>query len=199
VARLDDQEKYILKKRYLERQKRLVVFFGFVYPHKGLELLFDIADPVSDRIIIAGEVKGGEDYAQKIMMRASTGPWAEKVTITGFLSAGDAAALLSIADAVILPFRTGGGDWNTTIDAAVLNGAFVITTSLSRSGYDKKRNIYFAKVDDIRGMRAAIAAHAGTRRGYDADIDKDEWGNIAREHRLLYESILAGNIRVSRA
>ena len=195
MAKLNEQEKDALKKQYLKRQKRLIVFFGFVYPHKGVELLFDIADPVSDQIIIAGEIDGKGDYAQKIMRSASAGSWPGKVAITGFLSAGDAAALLSVADAVILPFRTGGGGWNTSINAATLNKAFVITTSLTQNGYDKKRNVYFAKVDDIQEMRSALAAYAGTRRGYDADTDRDEWHKIAYEHSLLYEGILEGNRR----
>ena len=186
---IDEQEKDELRKRYLKNQKRLVVFFGFIYPHKGVELLFEITDPASDQIVIAGEIieKGG--YLNEIMRRASTELWREKVTFTGFLPAVDMAALLAVADAVILPFRTGGGEWNTSIHGAVLNGAFVITTSLAQSGYDKKRNVYFAKVDGIQEMRSALATYGGIRRGYDADIDRDEWRQIACRHRSLYESL----------
>jgi glycosyltransferase involved in cell wall biosynthesis len=187
---LNEQEKDVLKKQYLKKQKRLVVFFGFVYPHKGVELLFEIADPASDQIVIAGEIDEKGDCLHEIMRRASVESWLEKVTFTGFLPAADVAALLAVADAVILPFRTGGGEWNTSIHGAVLNGAFVITTSLTQSGYDKKRNVYFAKVDDIQEMRSALATYAGTRRGYDADIDRDEWRQIADKHSSLYESLL---------
>jgi len=188
---LDEQEKDELRRCYLKNQKRLVVFFGFVYSHKGVELLFEITDPASDQIVIAGEIieKGG--YLNEIMRRASTELWREKVTFTGFLPAVDMAALLAVADAVILPFRTGGGEWNTSIHGAVLNGAFVITTSLTQSGYEKKRNVYFAKVDGVEEMRAALAAYGGTRRQYDADIDRDEWRHIAKEHHSLYESLLS--------
>lgn len=188
---LDEQEKDVIKKQYLKNQKRLVVFFGFVYPHKGVELLFEIADPALDQIVIAGEIDEKGDCLHEIMRRDSVESWLEKVTITGFLPAADVAALLAVADAVILPFRTGGGEWNTSIHGAVLNGAFVITTSLTQSGYDKKRNVYFAKVDGIQEMRSALAAYAGMRRGYDADIDRDEWRQIADEHRSLYESLLS--------
>ena len=188
---LDEQEKDVLKKQYLKKQKRLVVFFGFVYPHKGVELLFEIADPASDQIVIAGEIDEGGDYPHEIMRRASVGSWIGKVTITGFLPAADVAALLAVADAVIMPFRGGGGEWNTSIHGAVLNGAFVITTSLTQSGYDKKRNVYFAKVDSVQEMRSALSAYAGMRREYDADIDRDEWRQIADEHHSLYESLLS--------
>ncbi|MEO6421671.1 MAG: glycosyltransferase family 4 protein [Candidatus Nitrotoga sp.] len=187
---LDEREKDALKKKYLKKQKRLVVFFGFVYPHKGVELLFEIADPASDQIVIAGEIAGEGVYRHEIMRLASAKSWLGKVIITGFLPAADVAALLTVADAVILPFRTGGGEWNTSIHGAVLNGAFVITTSITQNGYDKKRNVYFAKVNDVQEMRSALAIYAGMRREHHADIDRDEWRQIADKHRALYESLL---------
>jgi len=50
-----------------------------------VELLFDIADPVSDHIVIAGEIDKGGDYYRDIMRRASAKPWTGKASITGFL------------------------------------------------------------------------------------------------------------------
>jgi len=188
---LSDQEKNVLKGQYLKKQKRLVVFFGFVYPYKGVELLFEIADPATDRIVIAGEIDEEGDYAHEIMKCASTESWIGKMTVTGFLPAADVAALLAVADAVVLPFRSGGGDWNTSLLGAVLNGAFVITTSLTQNGYDQNRNVYFAKVDNIQEMRTALATYAGMRREYDADIDRDGWRQISGEHRSLYQRLLS--------
>ena len=187
---LDDLAKEEERAKYLKKQKRLIIFFGFVYPHKGVELLFDIADPALDQIVIAGEIDENSEYFYQIMRRASVADWKEKVTVTGFLPAIDVAKLLAVSDAVILPFRVGGGEWNTSIHGAVLNGTFVLTTSLTQSGYDKKRNIYLAKVDDIQEMRLALRAYAGKRREYDVGIDRDEWSNIAKQHCLLYRNIL---------
>ncbi|MCU0666041.1 MAG: glycosyltransferase family 4 protein [Candidatus Omnitrophica bacterium] len=186
---LDETEKSQLKKQYLKTQKRLVVFSGFIYPHKGIELLFEIANPATDQIVIAGEDVKETGYLPEIIKRVSLGLWSEKVTFTGFLPAQGLAALLAVADAVILPFRNGAGEWNTSIHAAVLNRAFVITTSLTQRGYDRKRNIYFTKVDDIQEMKSALANYAGKRRDYDHDIDRDQWQEIADRHCLLYEDI----------
>lgn len=185
-----------LRVRYLKGQKRLIVFFGFVYPNKGVELLFEIANPVSDHIVIAGETGEGGEYRKQILELASSGPWKDKVTITGFLSPRDAAALLSIADAVILPFRVGGGEWNTSIHAVVLQGTFIITTSKKRNGYDDKHNVYYAKVDDVPEMRAALDAYAGKRRESIEDSDGDEWQRIAVEHISLYRGRLIPQKRI---
>ena len=187
---LSDQTRLSVKKLYLKNQKRLVVFFGFVYPNKGVELLFEIANPASDQIVIAGGIDKDSEYAHEILELASAESWRQKVTILGFLPTYDVAALLTVADAVILPFRTGGGEWNTSIHGAVLNGALVITTSLSQNGYDKKRNVYFAKVNDVQEMKHALETYAGNRREYNFDIYGSEWVVIAEQHYLLYKNLL---------
>jgi len=192
VIKIDKQKQDALKQKHLKNQKRLIVFFGFVYPHKGIELLFQIADPVSDQIVIAGELGAAGDYGQEILRRSSVEPWLGKTTITGFLPNDDISALLSVADAVILPFRNGGGDWNRgSVKASVTHGAFTITTSLTQNGYDKKHNVYYAKVDDVQEMKTALNNYAGKRRDYDADIDRNEWREFADKHRSLYEHLLS--------
>lgn len=190
-ADMSEQEKHELRGRYIKGQKRLIVFFGFVYPHKGVDLLFEIADPATDCIVIAGEIGDSGDYSLEIRRRASSQPWFGKVTIAGFLASGEAAKLLAAADAVILPFRTGGGEWNTSLHAAVLQGSFVLTTSPDRNGYEQEHNVYYANVNNVVEMKSALDAHAGTRRAYSADVDKDGWHKIADQHCLLYEDILS--------
>jgi len=192
ASKIDKQSKDALRQKYLKKQARLIVFFGFVYPHKGIELLFEIADPASDQIVIAGEIGAAGDYGQEISRRYSAGPWLGKVTITGFLPNDDISALLSVADAVILPFRSGGGDWNRgSVKASVTHGAFTITTSLTQNGYDKKHNLYYAKVDDVPEMKTALHDYAGKRRSYDAEIDRNEWLEIADQHRSFYDNLLS--------
>jgi len=73
----------------------------------------------------------------------------------------------------------------------VLQGAFLITTSVMQNGYDAKRNVYYAGVDNVQEMKSALGDYAGRRRAYDHDVDRDEWGQIAAEHHSLYESLLS--------
>jgi len=188
---LNEEKRKELRNLYLKKQKRLIVFFGFVFPHKGVELLFQIADAGVDQIVIAGEIDEQGKYYREIMKLVSSELWQGKVTITGFLPNVDVAELLAVADAVIFPFRDGGGEWNTSIHGAVLNGAFVITTSQTRNEYDKKSNVYYAKVDGIQEMKSALNLYAGTRRRQNPDIDRDDWLKIAQEHGLLYRSLLS--------
>jgi glycosyltransferase involved in cell wall biosynthesis len=186
---MSPQELEALRTRWLDGQRRLVVYFGFVYPHKRVEQLFEIADPATDRLVIAGEV-ADDAYGRRIRRLATAARWAGRASIAGFLPAADVTALLAAADAVVLPFQLGGGDWNTSIHAATREGAFVVTTSRSVSGYDAARNAYFARPDDVADMRGALNRYAG-RRG-DATPRDDGWCAIAEAHVAVYNDALAG-------
>ncbi|MHC4739101.1 MAG: glycosyltransferase [Planctomycetota bacterium] len=191
VIEMSEDRKNALKQTYLKKQTRLIVFFGFLYPPKGVELLFEITDPASDYIVIAGEFGHAKDYNQKITELASTSPWVDKVTVTGFLFPDNISELLTVADAVILPFRRGRGEFNRgSVYAAIAHKTFVITTSMARNGYDQKHNIYYAKVDDIQEMKSALCNYAGRRREKDAEIDKDKWQDIANKHVYVYKQIV---------
>jgi glycosyltransferase involved in cell wall biosynthesis len=176
-----------LREGWLQGARRLVVFSGFIMPGKGVELLFEIADPGTDRLVIAGECVD-EGLRALIESKRDAGPWNGRVTLPGFLPPDELALLLSLADAVVLPFRAGGGVWNSSIHGAAAQGSFVLSTSRDVEGYDAARNIHFARIDDVAGMRAALAARAGTRR---EPVPADaEWDAIAGRHADLYHSVL---------
>ncbi|MEK7692392.1 MAG: glycosyltransferase, partial [Bdellovibrionota bacterium] len=118
-----------------------MVYFGFIYPNKGVELLFEIAVPEKHHIVLVGYFNEAEPYHKAIMERVRQGRWAGKVTVAGFLPPEEAARILAAADAVILPFLGGGGAWNTSLHGAALQGTFVLTTSGERHGYDARENI----------------------------------------------------------
>jgi glycosyltransferase involved in cell wall biosynthesis len=171
----------------------LIVYFGFLYPHKRVERLFDVCDPTTDRLVIAGEATvDALSYRDDIANRAASPPWAGRATLTGFMPAKDIAALLAAADAVVLPFQHGGGNWNTSIHAARSQGTFVVTTSDDRSGYDPAAHVWYTTIDDVNGMRTALAQHAGRKRASDAGYDV--WKDVAAKHVALYRELL-GNAR----
>jgi len=192
VASLEPSEREDLRRRYLDGQRRLVVFFGFIYPNKGVEHLFELADPSIDRIVVAGEWGVDSAYRNRLETLAQ-GKWSGKATFTGFLTPEQAAMLLAVADAVVLPFREGGGDWNSSILGATANGAYVITTSKERRGYDEGRNIAFTAIDDVAEMRKALAlsetrgARAGRSPGRPA---ASGWDAVAARHLDVYRRAL---------
>jgi glycosyltransferase involved in cell wall biosynthesis len=202
LASLDNEGRESVRKKYLAGQQRLIVVFGLLYPSKGVEQVFEVSDSATDRIVLAGGMDVDPDYRAQIMGIATSPPWQGKVTVTGFLSSADIAELLASADAVVFPYRIGGGEWNTSLHGAVLNRAFVLHTSLHPTGYDPKRNAYSARIDDIREMRAALQRYAGTRRGLDPDLDCADWQSIAKAHESVYRALVrdeTSSIKIAKA
>jgi glycosyltransferase involved in cell wall biosynthesis len=188
---LTDIEKVRLRQKYLAQRRNLIAFFGFVYPAKGVEQIFEIADPRSDAVVIAGATPDAL-YCERLKAHAKSCGWTDQVSFTGFLAKSEAADLLASADAVVLPFLGGGGDWNTSIHGALTQGTLVITTSAEPTGDDPVRNIYTARVSDVPEMRKALRALVGRR--VDA-ASRDQWLPIAQSHADFYREILAGAAR----
>ncbi len=188
-ADLDESRRVALRQRYLAGQQRLIVFFGYLYKHKGLELLFEICDSNRDRIVIAGQFPEGDPYSEEMQQLASSEEWRGKVDFVGFLPVEVVGQLLAAADAVVLPFKNGGGEWNTSIHAAVLSRSLVITTSLTKHGFDENLNIYFARVNGVQEMKEALDRYEGKRRNFSPEIDRDEWMDVAAKHWSIYKSM----------
>jgi len=190
-ANLNAEEREAVRRPLGCGSRTLVAYFGFAYPHKGMEQLFSIADPGRHHLLLICELSSENAYHTRLLELANSSEWKDHITITGFVNSDHAAKLLAAADAVVFPFRDGGGEWNTSLHAAVLQGSFVITTSRDRNGYDPEHNVYYAKLNDVQEMRSALNGHAGTRREHSTDIVGGEWHKIAVQHRSLYEALLS--------
>ncbi len=189
-VRLSETERLATRSRFAPPPTRLIVYFGFVYPPKRVELLFEIADPLHHHLVLVCDLKSEDAYHAAVLDRVHRDPWIGKVTVTGFLPAEEVGRILSSADAVVLPFRDGGGIWNTSIHAATSQGSFVLTTAQEQHGYDSSRNIYYARPDDVADMRHALQTHLGNRGPGAVDDPNSEWEAIAEAHRAFYESVL---------
>jgi glycosyltransferase involved in cell wall biosynthesis len=192
---LNDTERAAMRARYAAIGRRVIAFFGFAWPHKRVERLFDIADPARDHLVLICDLDRGDAYHRSILERAEGAPWAGRVTVTGFLPAVEAGRLMASADAVVLPFESGGGLWNTSLHAAMSQGTFVLTTSDGERGFDPARNIHYSPPDDLAGMRAALAAHAGRRNAAATALHARPWDEIADAHLEFYARFLPGRPR----
>lgn len=183
---LSERERSAIHSRFAFPPTRLVVYFGFVYAPKRVELLFEIADPSQHNLVLVCELNSRDEYHKAILDRVNQGRWNGKVTVTGFLPAEDVGRILAAADAVVLPFQEGGGIWNTSIHAAITQGTFVLTTAIEQHGYDSSRNVYYARPDDIADMSYALATYIGSRRPEPDNDPVSEWATIADAHKAFY-------------
>ena len=188
--KLSDAERSVLHKRFASPANSVVAFFGFVYPHKDVELLFDILDPARHHLILICDLDNRNPYHNKILCRMEQGEWAGKVTVTGFLPAEDVGRILAMADAVALPFRNGGGRWNTSVHSALVQGTFVLTTSYEQHGYFPSENIYYSRPGDVADMRQGLRLYLGHRNNEAAMVQYMTWESIADRHKTLYQNLL---------
>jgi len=164
------------------------VYFGFVSYPKGIERLFEIADPTRHHIVLVCDLDHGDSYHRSILNRMRQPDWERCASITGFLPVDQLARLIAAADAVVLPFREGGGVWNTSIHGVMAQGTFLLTTSREAHGYDFNKNIYFATPADLDDMRNALEKFAG-RKNANFSPNKS-WKEIAEEHVRLYRKLI---------
>ncbi len=189
-AMLTSQEAQQHRKSFPEG-KKLLVFFGFVHRDKGVHRIFDFADPEIHHIIVVGPTSKSDEYCRDIQARCISSQWKDSSEMMGHLREGEVADLLSIADAVVLPFEKGGGKWNTSIEAARINGTFVLTTSLTETGYSSQEDVYYAQPGNVSEMKTALARRLAD--GYKPDNSQYEtnpWRRIAKEHLHIYNSLL---------
>jgi glycosyltransferase involved in cell wall biosynthesis len=188
-----------IRARFSEKGKQLVVYFGFVYPEKDVERIFEIADPSKHHLVLICDLEPSNRYHLKILSLLKSAAWSGRVTVTGFLPKEEAGRILAAADAVLFPLRKGGGEWNTSLHAAASQGTFVLTTSTLRHGYQPSENIFYSRPGDVKKMREALITHAGVRRRAHSSVLHKDWEAIAAAHVILYRRILGKQFPGSKA
>jgi glycosyltransferase involved in cell wall biosynthesis len=183
------EERSSIRSHFSLDDSRLLAFFGFAYPDRGTELLFQVADPGQHHLVFISDLSAADRYQSSILEQAKYPPWAGKVSVTGYLPADEVGRILAAADAIILPFKDGGGMWNTSIRAAISQGTFVLTTSREQHGYVSDENVYYARPNDVADMRNALAMYIGRRNEASRLGLHREWDLIAQAHLSVYHAV----------
>jgi len=198
-TQLSEDERAAVRLCFGGPDRRLIVFFGFAYPDRGTELLFQVATAGQHNLVFISDLNPSDRYHKSILDQAESAPWAGRVIVTGYLPAAEVGRILAAADAVLLPFRDGGGMWNTSIRAAISQGTFVLTTSREQHGYDSMDNVYYARPGDVADMRNALQKYIGTRKEPASIGLRRNWDSIAQAHMALYQTVASTRIRNSPA
>lgn len=187
---LGDAERARVRGQYGDPCGSFLSYFGFVFPHKGLEDLFRIANPERHHIILICDLRESDSYHKKILGIIRTPPWKGRVTVTGFLSEFEVGRILAASDAVILPFRNGATMGNGSLQGAVAQGTFTLTTSHEQHGYDPANNIYFARPGNIDEMARALDTYIKRRISREKYFSRRMWDEIADMHIRFYTSTM---------
>lgn len=188
AVQLSQSERTSIKERYAAVDECLLVFYGFLAPLKGIETLLELVARTRSRLVLASDIQTDDGYHQTILERLDSLQIRHRVHITGFMPDMELAMLLASADAAVFPFKDGAADWNTSIDGAVAQGVFVLTTTRGERRYDRDRNIFYAGVDSLDEMKVALQRYASSR----VDIKPADvaWNEIATAHEKIYRKLM---------
>jgi len=157
VCTLTSNERAKLRENFWGGNFRLVVNFGFAYPSKNIEQIFDVADPEKDRIVLIMSLDPENDpYHKKLDLIIRSSEWAGKVIITGSLPQEKVGEMLAICDVAVYPFLEGVTSRNGSFLAATTQGVFTVTTSLTRDGYDADTNVYYVPLANEDKLKTAV-------------------------------------------
>jgi hypothetical protein len=181
---MNDVQREAMRRQLAHGAERLVGYFGFAYPHKRIELLFELCDPTRTRLLLVTKLSPADPYHAQLMRLAAQPKWSGRVTITGFLGPESVADHLAACDNVLLPFASGGGPWNSSLHAVRTQGTHVIVTSPDRRGYVAEENTTYCAPDDLTALRAALTAGEHEHRSPKATTVT--WDLLARAHIAAY-------------
>lgn len=194
VSRMTPEARKALR-RGLDCSGRLLVFFGFLYRSKGVHSLARLSFEAGDVLAIAGEAPDDE-YFRELMATFREAGVDGQVRFLGKLGANEASDLIAAADALLLPFEAGGGDWNTSIHAGIQNSTFVVTTSTTRSGYDAVDDVFYLLPGDCQGISRALSKRLGgelspvPQQGERAS----RWDQLAGDYSKLYDRLMGATV-----
>lgn len=183
---LSEKERQDVRLHWVDNDSSLVVFLGFVYPGKGFEKIFDLADPSSDTLVVIGELDfQNNEYHARFKNLIESERWTGRVKLTGYLAGQDVAKIVAAADAVLCPFDSGMRVNNGTVLAGRAQGTFVLTTETKSRGYLAAQNMYVADCSDLSEMSDALRLYSG-RRLLDGDKSAVDWSRFVNDHIKVY-------------
>ncbi len=190
---------------------RLLLFFGFVHPVKGVRQLLDaLADLRRDgdvRLVVAGGFTSlalPEDEARafraELEQRARDRGVAAAVSFTGHVPAAEVSTLLRAADAVVLPMTAGVTTKSGALLAAMEHGAPVVATAAERPDpdlVDGRTVVVVPERRDADGIARGVRRVLGddrlrervARGGQQLALARS-WPVAAARHAQLYGEVL---------
>jgi glycosyltransferase involved in cell wall biosynthesis len=189
TANLTKIQRSEIRQEFVSNDETLLVFYGFMAPLKGVETLFEVmVNMPNAKLVMVFDLCRDNSYHQSLLKKIEQMNIGTRISIIGYLPDTKLAEIMAAADAVVLPFRDGGGDWNTSIDSAVSQGVFVLTTSLERRGYDSSMNTFFVAPGEVNEMVSALQHYAGTH--IQCETADEKWGEIAKRHVTIYRDLI---------
>ena len=144
-SKITQEKKKELLEKYNLTDKKVISYFGFAVPTKGIEYLLESVSKLDDdvKLLFIGELDSNNEYQKSLLDLIEKLEIKEKVILTGFFEdEKDVADLLEISNVCVLPFVEGVKTRNGSFLASYNQTIKVVTTS---NNLEDKNGIYYAK------------------------------------------------------
>ncbi|MFH0970340.1 MAG: glycosyltransferase [Candidatus Diapherotrites archaeon] len=173
--------------------KKIIGFFGFVVPHKQVEMLIEALSvlPSEYVLVVAGGTQGHEDYVSSLKQNAESLGVSSRIHWTGFVPDSKIAETLSWMDVVVFPYRqvTESG----TLHIALGHHRIVLTSTLEafkeiKEAYGCLRT--FSHREDMISLIQSLVMDMKIRKAMVASMKRftrdRNWKTVAHQHAELY-------------
>jgi len=139
----------------------IVLFFGFVRPYKGLNVLLDAMAIVSRQrqctLVVAGEIWGNPDiYTRRIQQLGL----ANRVTLVGdYIPQQDVAAYFGASDLVVLPYLSATGSGVVKLAYSYHRPVVVTNVGSLPEAVIEGETGYVVQSDDAAALASSILTH----------------------------------------
>ncbi|HEX6501521.1 MAG TPA: glycosyltransferase [Micromonosporaceae bacterium] len=202
------------RRRRLDPNAPVLVFFGFVHPVKGVRYLIEAVARLRRehpdlRLVVVGgftslALPGDEAEAVRrdLQSHAARHGVADAVTFTGHLPEQEVSELLSAADVAVLPFTAGVTAKSGALLSVLAHGLPTVVTRADRPDPELVDGVSVVEVADRRDPTALAAGisrllrdptlRARVAEGGAAVAGRRTWPALAAAHHDLYRRLLAG-------
>ncbi|MHB8491054.1 MAG: glycosyltransferase family 4 protein [Solirubrobacteraceae bacterium] len=129
VAPVDPGEDARIRERFAPPGRFVIGFIGLLWvANKGFEELLEALARVDAVLVATGSLDPANPYHAHVAAEIERLGLTDRVHWLGFVTDEEAGRTLRVVDAVVLPYRGGAESGYTSLLAALVNGAAVITT-----------------------------------------------------------------------
>jgi glycosyltransferase involved in cell wall biosynthesis len=129
VAPVDPQADTRTRAALTPQGRPIIAFIGLLRAAtKGFEELLEAIARTNAHLVATGSLDPDNAYHRHVAAEIERLGLHERVRWLGFIGDDDAGRLLRAVDAVVLPYRSGAESGYTSLLAALVNGAAVVTT-----------------------------------------------------------------------
>lgn len=185
-SKLGQEEKEKLIEKYNLKDKKIISYFGFALPSKGIEYLLNLIPKLENsKLLFINELNENNEYHKTLLDLIDKLQIKDKVAITGLLDdEADVADLLSLSDVCVLPFVNGVKTRNGSFLAAYNQKIKVVTTS---NNLKDKDGIYYVEPKNEEGLLEKVKIVLESKDKFDRN--ELTWENVAKNYIESFEEV----------